>query len=89
MTQHVQQPRLCPDCETSAQAFADTGQPDSAVYQICEHNRVIGVASKIAQRIVTWHLEGPIDPDKFDVYAVSVLAVMMSKGMRVQEVTRQ
>jgi len=89
MTQHAQQARLCPDCETTAQALAETGPPDSTVFQICEHNRVIGVASKIAQRIVTWHLEGPIEPDKFDASAIAVLAVMMGKGMKVQEVTRQ
>lgn len=89
MSKHAPQPQLCPDCEIEAQSFAEAGPAEDVVFQRCPHNWVIALASKNGARIVTWMIQGPIDPDNFDAFAIATVAQMLGRGMKIHEITRQ
>jgi hypothetical protein len=92
MTQHVQQPRLCPECETAAHALAETGPPDDRVIKRCSHGgdgAVIAVAAKRGGAIVNWHLEGPLTEEQADILGDRILLAMAAAGMKVHDITRQ
>jgi hypothetical protein len=92
MTHHVQQPRLCDDCETSAQALAETSEPHEAVIKGCPHGAegvVVAVAAKRGAAIVNWHLEGPLTEEQANVLMARMAIGMAAGGIKAREITRQ
>ena len=65
MTEHVQQPRLCADCQTMIHAKAEQAKPDQLVPWVCDHNHgggnhVVAVAFTRGNAIVSWNVQGPL-----------------------------
>jgi hypothetical protein len=89
MTEHVPQPRLCPDCEAVAHALAEAGPPDDAVLKRCTHNAVIAVGSKRGKTLVHWHVEGPLTDEQADMVGARLLLALAAAGMNVHEIARQ
>jgi hypothetical protein len=92
MTHHVQMPRLCDDCETTAQALAETSPPNDRVIKRCAHGTegvVIAVGAKRGGAIMNWHIEGPLTEEQADVLGARIVLGFSAAGMRVHEITRQ
>lgn len=89
MSDHVPQPRLCPDCEAVAHALAETSPPNDAVFKRCTHNAVIAVGSKQGKTLVHWHLEGPLTDEQADAVAARVLLALTASGMTAREIDQQ
>ena len=86
---HARQARLCPECETVAQALAESGPPNDVVFKRCPHNAVIAVASKAGGHIAHWNLQGPLTDEQADVVGARILLTLAAAGIKEHEITRQ
>jgi hypothetical protein len=92
MTHHVQMPRLCDDCETTAQALAETSPPNDRVIKRCAHGTegvVIAVGAKRGGAIMNWHIEGPLTEEQANVLMARMAIGMAAGGIKAREITRQ
>ena len=91
MTQHVQQPRLCAECETVAHALAETGPTLDRVIKRCSHGAdgvVIAVGAKRGGAIMNWQIEGPLTEEQADILGARMVHAMTAAGMKVHEIPR-